>query len=100
MSDLIYIRIIGFIAGILIIISFIPQLIIIILNKSSHNISLHTYILLFLSQVLWIIYGFFKNDLQIIISNCCILFINILIISFTLYYKYKNKENIISEYLE
>lgn len=87
-SDL-KLQIIGFTGGGLIIISFIPQLVTIIQNKSSKNISISMYLLLLIAQTLWLIYGLLKNDLQIILTNACTAFITILIIVFTLYFRYK-----------
>lgn len=84
------IDILGFVAGAIIIISLLPQLREIIKNKSSENISITTYVMLFISQILWIIYAFNKNDLQLIITNIFSGFITFFIISFSLYYKNKN----------
>ena len=85
-----YTQIIGFLAGGLIIISFIPQLITIIKNKTSHNVSFGMYTISIISQCLWCTYGILKLDLQILITNIGTLIINILIIGFSLYYRYTN----------
>lgn len=81
-----YIDIIGIVAGILIIVSFIPQLVTIIRNKSARDVSIIMYIVLLVSQVLWIVYGVLKSDLQIIITNAATTCINILILCFCLYF--------------
>jgi MtN3 and saliva related transmembrane protein len=61
--------IIGFIGCILIIISALPQLYKIIKTKSAKDVSIITYIILFIAQSLWTSYGVLKNDLQITITN-------------------------------
>ncbi len=84
--EITYVDIIGMIGGILIVISFVPQLVIIIHNKSAKDISIVMYLILLAAQLLWVIYGILKNDFQIIITNIITSFINMLIIGFTLYY--------------
>jgi MtN3 and saliva related transmembrane protein len=80
MNSEIQLQIIGFTGGGLIVISLIPQLITIIQNKSSKNISIPMYFLLLLAQILWILYGVLKNDLQVLLTNACAGFITILTI--------------------
>ena len=88
-----YIDIIGIIAGILLIISLIPQLIKIISSKSSKDISIFMFIILLVSEILWIVYGVLKIDLQLIITNCITSIITLLIIICSLYYKKSNNKN-------
>lgn len=88
-----YIDIIGIIAGILLIISLIPQLIKIVSSKSSKDISIFMFIILLVSEILWIVYGVLKIDLQLIITNGITSIITLLIIICSLYYKNNNKKN-------
>jgi MtN3 and saliva related transmembrane protein len=85
-----YIDIIGLIAGILLIISLIPQLIQIITSKSSKDVSIFMFIILLVSEILWLIYGVFKTDLQLIVTNGVTSIITLLIIIFSWMY---NKNN-------
>jgi MtN3 and saliva related transmembrane protein len=85
-----YIDIIGLIAGILLIISLIPQLIKIISSKSSKDVSIFMFIILLVSEILWLIYGVFKIDLQLIITNGITSIITLLIIILSWMY---NKNN-------
>lgn len=80
-------EIIGFIGGILIISSLIPQLLIILYNKTSKNISIITYIILFIGQCVWTLYGILNNDLQVTITNIIAGFLTILIIIVAIYYR-------------
>jgi MtN3 and saliva related transmembrane protein len=79
--------IIGICAGILVIVCLIPQLVTIIKNKSSKDVSLIMYILLLIAQLLWATYGLLKNDLQLTITNFLSAFITSLIVMFSLYYR-------------
>lgn len=88
-----YIDAIGIIAGFLIVCSFIPQLVVIIKRKSAKDISIVMYEVLFIAQILWMIYGILKNDLQIILTNALTSFLTILIIGFALYFNSKTKTN-------
>jgi MtN3 and saliva related transmembrane protein len=80
-------EIIGFIAGTLIIISLLPQLIKIIQSKSTNDVSISTYIILLIATILWSIYGILKNDLQILLTNVISSFIVILIIICVYYFR-------------
>lgn len=81
-----YIDILGIVAGVLIIISFIPQLFTIIKNKRAKDISVLMYSILLIAQILWITYGIFKSDIQIIVTNAATTLITSLIISYALYF--------------
>lgn len=78
--------IIGVIGGILVIICLLPQLITIIKNKSAKDVSLLMYIILFIGQILWAVYGILKNDLQIMITNIISGSITMIIILCTIYF--------------
>lgn len=79
---------IGMAAGIFTAASLLPQLIKILQNKKATDISIATLVVLFIGIGLWIGYGFLKNDLPIIITNFASLFINILVMGFSVYYKH------------
>ena len=86
-----YIDAIGIFAGFLIVCSFVPQLIIIIKNKSAKDISITMYIVLLVAQILWMIYGILKYDFQVIVTNAVTSVLTILIIIFALWYsRHKN----------
>ena len=61
--------IIGCFAMILIIISYIPQIVKIHITKKTEDISLGTYILLGVSVTLWFIYGLLLNLWPMIVTN-------------------------------
>lgn len=87
--DLIATEIIGYTAGTISVIAIIPQLVKLLKTKDSKNLSLMTYNLYVIVQILWICYGVGRKDLQIIISNIVCMLLSIMIILFSVYYRYK-----------
>jgi MtN3 and saliva related transmembrane protein len=87
--------IIGFVATFLTIITGIPQLIKIIKSKKSNDVSLSMFVILAVAQILWVIYGIYRSDVQIIITNVIAGFITLFIIYITIYYNnvYTNENN-------
>ena len=83
---------IGYIAGSLVTISLLPQLITILYNKDSKNVSVFTYIILVIARCLWCIYGIRKLDFQIGITNGISGTLNILIIISAIYYRKTDKD--------
>ena len=86
MENQIIIDIIGSIAGTLIVLSLFPQLITIIRNKSSKDVSILMYTVLFIAQCLWTSYGILKKDLEIIITNILSGILTLFIIGFAIYF--------------
>ncbi len=63
------IEMIGYIAGILTAISFIPQAILTIKTQNTKSISLMMYIIFSTGILLWLIYGIVINSMPIIAAN-------------------------------
>jgi MtN3 and saliva related transmembrane protein len=82
-----FINVIGIVAGILTSISLLPQLIKIIKNKKSEDVSVPMLIILFCGVGLWIYYGFLREDLPIIATNISSLLLNTSIIILSIKYK-------------
>ncbi|HEV8082105.1 MAG TPA: SemiSWEET transporter [Chitinophagaceae bacterium] len=83
-------QILGFIAGIFTGISLLPQLIKIIKEKKTEDISAWMLLILMGGLALWISYGVLISNLPIIITNTFSLLINIAIIFFR--YRFRNKK--------
>jgi MtN3 and saliva related transmembrane protein len=82
-------QLIGLAAGILTATSLIPQVVKTLKEKKAEDVSL---IMLFVLQsglILWIIYGFKKNDLPIIATNCFSLLVNITMVILRIKYNRK-----------
>ena len=73
---------IGNIAAILTSISFLPQAIQIIKTKDTKSISLPMYIMFVVGIVLWLIYGFLREDIPLILANVVTLILAGLILWF------------------
>jgi MtN3 and saliva related transmembrane protein len=86
-------EIIGYIASVLTIISLIPQLVKIIVNKSAKDVALESYFIFVILDTLWLYYGIKKINFQIIIANstCALISVIILILGYS--YKNNNKED-------
>jgi len=89
MDKKLIIDVIGYVAGFFTTICLIPQLFKIITTKSANDISISSFIVLILGQLLWVIYGILILDLRILIANIISVILGSLIIIFTLIYKYE-----------
>lgn len=87
MEDNTWILVIGFVAAFFTTISQFPQVVKVIRSKNTSGLSLTTYITLCIGVIIWAIYGFFIDDLPLIISN----FLILLMAGTILYHKLKNK---------
>lgn len=64
-----YIQIFGLSAALFTTISNIPQALKIIKTKETKSVSTSSYVALLIGLILWVFYGFMRDDLPIIISN-------------------------------
>lgn len=81
---------VGIIAGICTAISLLPQLVKLIKTKKAEDLSLFYLIILFVGLSLWIWYGFLRDDLPIIVTNCLSILINSVVLVLSIRYKKKN----------
>ena len=79
--------ILGFIAGICVMTSVIPQILKVWRTKKVKDISLLTFSVLTFGVALWVVYGILKNDLPIVITNSISLFLNLIMVYFIIYYE-------------
>ena len=82
-------EIVGIVAGFCTAISLLPQIIKVIKEKKTEDISLFYLLVLLVGLGLWTYYGFLKNDLPIIATNAFSMILNITMISLGIYYKRK-----------
>jgi MtN3 and saliva related transmembrane protein len=82
---------IGILAGIFTAASLLPQLVKIIKEKKSENISYFMLFILLAGLSMWVWYGILRKDYPIIITNSFSFLVNILVIYFTMKYKTGNK---------
>jgi MtN3 and saliva related transmembrane protein len=85
-------QIIGLVAGICTACSLLPQVIKTLKEKKAEDVSLIMLLVLQAGQILWIVYGFKRDDLPIIATNCFSLLVNIVMVILRLKYRDKSKQ--------
>ncbi|MGB7661897.1 MAG: SemiSWEET family transporter [Nitrososphaeraceae archaeon] len=96
MEDLVvYTDIIGTIAGILVLSSFVPQIVKAYKTKKMSDVSVHLMILIASGMFLWVIYGFIRSDPVIIGTNATGFALNITLLTMKIRYAKMQKHNII-----
>ena len=87
MEDLVvYADIIGTIAGILVLSSFVPQIVKAYKTKKMSDVSVHLMILIASGMFLWVIYGFIRSDPVIIGTNATGFALNITLLAMKIGY--------------
>jgi len=81
------IEIIGYLAAFFTTISFIPQVVKVIKDKQTRNISLQMYLIFTMGILMWLIYGILIFSPPIILANSFTLIFAIIILSYKLKYK-------------
>lgn len=79
--------ILGFVAGICVMTSVIPQILKVWRTKKVKDISLLTFSVLTFGVALWVVYGILKKDMPIIITNSISLLLNLIMVYFIIYYE-------------
>ena len=74
-------EIFGTIAGILVVFAFTPQAYKTIHTKRTKDLSLATYVMLFLASVCWVIYGFYKESPALYLANTVVGVLALLIVA-------------------
>lgn len=82
-----YVEIIGYIAGALIVGCLIPQLVYLIKNKQSRDLSITMFVVMLIAEILWITYGVLINDLRIVLTNVLSSVITIIMIILCIVYR-------------
>lgn len=79
--------IIGYLAGILTTIAFIPQVLHVVKTKSTKDISLLMFLLFILGVIFWILYGILINEIPMIVANSIIFVLAGVILVYKIKYK-------------
>lgn len=79
--------ILGYSAGAITSLTFLPQVIKTWKEKSAKDISLMMFLIAALNEVMWVVYGILKNDWVIILTNAVVLVMSSTMIYFKLKYK-------------
>jgi MtN3 and saliva related transmembrane protein len=87
MEDLVeYVDIIGTVAGILVLSSFVPQIMKAYKSKKMFDVSAHLMVLIASGMFLWVIYGFIRSDPVIIRTNATGFALNITLLAMKIRY--------------
>ncbi|MBI3561739.1 MAG: SemiSWEET transporter [Gammaproteobacteria bacterium] len=81
----------GYSAGLLTTLAFLPQVYKTWQRKSAQDISYGMYALFSVGLVLWTAYGFFKQALPIVMANCVTLLLALTILILKFHYEHRNK---------
>lgn len=83
-------NVIGIAAGVFTALSMLPQLIRLIKEKKSEEISPLAFSILLAGLALWIVYGIQRKDAPLIYTNCFSFLINIVILILGIVYRKRN----------
>lgn len=81
------ITVLGLIAGTLTTVAFLPQMLKTYQSKSAKDVSLVMLVIFCTGVSLWLVYGFFRRDLAILLANAVTLIFNLGIVYLKLKYK-------------
>lgn len=84
-----FITLIGLMAAFGTTFSFLPQAIKIIKTKNTEGISLSMYLMFTVGVFLWLIYGYMKNDMPVMVANGITLILASIILFLKMKYKSK-----------
>ena len=84
-------EIIGMSAAILTTLAFVPQVLKVIKFKKTDGLSLSTYIIFTLGVALWLVYGFFKNSISMVLGNGITLILSLIILLYIIKEKKSNQ---------
>jgi MtN3 and saliva related transmembrane protein len=75
-------EIIGFVAGSVVSLAFIPQIVQMLRSKNTKAVSFSTYLMYGLGSGIWVFYGIRIKSLSLIVFNCMTFIISILVLYF------------------
>jgi len=81
------IEILGYAAGAVTCLTFLPQVIKTWTDKSAKDISLMTFVIAAVNEIMWIVYGALLDNWVIILTNAIVLSMSLIMLYFKLTYK-------------
>ena len=69
-------EILGYAAGALTAFTFLPQVLKTWRERSARDISINMFVIAFVNEVMWLVYGFMIDNLVIILTNAAMLFMS------------------------
>lgn len=87
-----FIEVLGLVAGVFTSTSLLPQLVKLLKDKKANDISLGMLFTLLTGLALWIVYGVYRNDLPIILTNSFSFVLNIATVVLSIKYKKRSAQ--------
>ncbi len=81
------VEILGTVAGAITTLTFLPQVIKTSRERTAKDVSLMMFVIAVVNEVLWIIYGFMRNDWIIILTNAILMTMALMMIYFKFRFK-------------
>lgn len=81
--------ILGYAAGAVTAFTFLPQVVKTWKEKSAKDISLYMFLIAFLNEIMWLVYGFMIDNMVVILTNAVMLVMSGIMIGLKLKYNHK-----------
>ncbi|HPH33722.1 MAG TPA: SemiSWEET transporter [Chitinophagaceae bacterium] len=81
--------ILGYAAGAVTAFTFLPQVVKTWKEKSAKDISLYMFLIAFVNEVMWLVYGFMIDNMVVILTNAVMLVMSGIMIGLKLKYNHK-----------
>ncbi len=78
--------ILGYSAGFITTLTFLPQVIKTYRERSARDISLNMFLIAAINEIMWVVYGGLKQDMVIVLTNVVVLVLSTTMIGFKLRY--------------
>ncbi len=81
--------ILGYAAGAVTAFTFLPQVVKTWKEKSAKDISLYMFLIAFINEIMWLVYGFMIDNMVVILTNAVMLIMSGIMIGLKLKYNHK-----------
>ncbi|MBN8686705.1 MAG: SemiSWEET transporter [Chitinophagales bacterium] len=81
--------ILGYAAGAVTAFTFLPQVVKTWKEKSAKDISLYMFLIAFVNEIMWLVYGFMIDNMVVILTNAVMLIMSGIMIGLKLKYNHK-----------
>lgn len=83
------VQVLGYSAGFITALTFLPQVVKTWKEKSAKDISLYMFVIAFVNEIMWLAYGILRNDWVIISTNAVMIVMSGIMISLKLRYNHR-----------
>ncbi|MGZ5233028.1 MAG: SemiSWEET family sugar transporter [Burkholderiales bacterium] len=86
-------EVVGYVAGAITTLSFLPQLILTVRSRQAEGVSLRMYLLFSFGVALWITYGVFRKSPAVVLTNAVTLLLTVAIVGLVVRARFKRKQH-------